>query len=152
MSIQDCRLLEIPRFADERGSLSVVESKHQIPFEIRRLYYLYDIPAGQVRAAHGHKRLQQLVVAISGSFDISIDDGFARRLIRLDRPDRGLYIAPGMWRELNGFSGGAVCVVLASELYDEQDYLRDYDQFLAYARAQARVHVTVHSPVHSGVH
>jgi dTDP-4-dehydrorhamnose 3,5-epimerase-like enzyme len=87
-----------------------------------------------VRAAHGHKRLQQLMVAMSGAFDVQVDNGFERRSFRLDRPDRGLYIPPGMWRDLGSFSGGAVCMVLASELYDESDYLRDYDAFLAYAR------------------
>jgi dTDP-4-dehydrorhamnose 3,5-epimerase-like enzyme len=135
MPIADCRIVQIPRFTDERGSLSVVESGRQVPFDIRRLYYLYDIPAGQVRAAHGHRRLQQCMIAAAGSFEVHVDDGFERRTFRLDRPDRGLYIAPGMWRELDGFSGGAVCMVLASELYDESDYLRDYDDFLAFARA-----------------
>jgi len=134
MPLSDCRIIEMPRFTDERGSLSVVESHIHVPFDVRRVYYLYDIPAGQVRAAHGHRRLQQLMIAVSGSFEIELDDGFDRRRVRLDRPDRGLYIAPAMWRELDGFSGGAVCVVLASELYDEADYLRDYDQFLAFAR------------------
>jgi dTDP-4-dehydrorhamnose 3,5-epimerase-like enzyme len=134
MSLSDCRIIDIPRFTDERGSLSVVESARLIPFEIRRIYYLYDIPAGQVRAAHGHRRLEQFMVALSGSFEIQIDDGFERRTLRLDRPDRGLYIAPGMWRDLNGFSGGAVCMVLASLYYDEADYLRDYDDFVAFAR------------------
>lgn len=134
MPLNDCRIIEMPRFTDERGSLSVVESHVHVPFDVRRVYYLYDIPAGQVRAAHGHRRLQQLMIAVSGSFEIELDDGFDRRRVRLDRPDRGLYIAPSMWRELDGFSGGAVCVVLASELYDESDYLRSYDDFVAFAR------------------
>ncbi|HYF59422.1 MAG TPA: FdtA/QdtA family cupin domain-containing protein [Burkholderiaceae bacterium] len=134
MPLSDCRIIEMPRFTDDRGSLSVVESRIHVPFDVRRMYYLYDIPAGQVRAAHGHKRLQQLMIAVSGSFDVLLDDGFDRRRVRLDRPDRGLYIAPSMWRELDGFSGGAVCIVLASELYDENDYLRDYDDFVAFAR------------------
>ncbi len=134
MPLADCRVIEIPRFTDERGSLSVVEGGSTIPFEIARVYYLYDIPAGQVRAAHGHRRLQQCMVALSGSFEIQLDDGFDRCTIRLDRPDRGLYIAPGMWRDLNGFSGGAVCMVLASLHYDESDYLRNYDDFAAFAR------------------
>lgn len=137
MPIADCRIIEIPRFTDERGSLSVVESGQLVPFEIRRVYYLYDIPAGQVRAAHGHRQLEQFMVALSGGFEVQLDDGFERRSVRLDRPDRGLYIAPGMWRDLNGFSGGAVCMVLASMHYTEADYLRNYDDFVAYAR-QAR--------------
>jgi dTDP-4-dehydrorhamnose 3,5-epimerase-like enzyme len=136
MALSDCKLLEIPRFTDERGSLSVVESNGLIPFEIRRMYYLYDIPAGQVRAAHGHRSLQQLLIALSGSFDVKLDDGFETRTFRLDRPDRGLYIAPGMWRDLNGFSGGAVCAVLASDHFNEADYLRKYEDFLAYARRE----------------
>lgn len=136
MSLSDCRLLEVPRFTDERGSLSVVESNGLIPFEIRRVYYLYDIPAGQVRAAHGHRSLQQLIIALSGSFEVKLDDGFETRTFRLDRPDRGLYVCPGMWRDLNGFSGGAVCMVLASELFDEADYLRNYQDFLTFARRE----------------
>jgi dTDP-4-dehydrorhamnose 3,5-epimerase-like enzyme len=134
MPISECQVIEIPRHTDPRGSLSVLESQIHVPFDIRRVYYLYDVPAGKVRAAHGHKRLQQLMVAMSGAFDVQVDNGFERRSFRLDRPDRGLYIPPGMWRDLGSFSGGAVCMVLASELYDESDYLRDYDAFLAYAR------------------
>lgn len=136
MSIADCRLLELPRFSDERGSLSVVESNGAIPFEIRRVYYLYDIPAGQVRAAHGHRALQQLIVALSGSFELKLDDGFETRAFRMDRPDRGVYVAPGIWRELSDFSGGSVCMVLASELFDEADYLRNYEDFQAFARRE----------------
>jgi dTDP-4-dehydrorhamnose 3,5-epimerase-like enzyme len=135
MALADCRVIEIPRHTDSRGSLGVVEGGIHIPFDIRRVYYLYDIPAGQVRAAHGHRMLQQLMVALSGSFEVQVDDGTDRRTFRLDRPDRGLYVAPGMWRDLNGFSGGAVCMVLASHLYDEADYLRDYDDYLAFARS-----------------
>ena len=134
MALSDCRVLEVPRFTDERGSLSVLESQRQVPFEIRRVYYLYDIPAGQARAAHGHRALQQIMIALSGSLEIQLDDGFDRRSFRMDRPDRALYIAPGMWRDLGSFSGGAVCLVLASEYFDEADYLRDYDEFLAFAR------------------
>jgi dTDP-4-dehydrorhamnose 3,5-epimerase-like enzyme len=136
MPISDCKLLELPRFTDERGSLSVVESNGVIPFDIRRVYYLYDIPAGQVRAAHGHRALQQLMIALSGSFEVKLDDGFETRTVRMDRPDRGLYISPGMWRDLSGFSGGAVCMVLASELFNEADYLREYEDFQAYARRE----------------
>lgn len=134
MPLADCRIIEIPRHTDVRGSLSVVEGEDHVPFRIERVYYLYDIPAGQVRAAHGHRRLQQLMIALSGGFEVQLDDGFEKRSVRLDRPDRGLYIAPGMWRDLNGFSGGAVCMVLASMHFDEADYLRDYDRFLDFAR------------------
>jgi hypothetical protein len=134
MPLSDCRVIEIPRFTDERGSLSVIEGSSLVPFDIARVYYLYDIPAGQVRAAHGHRRLEQFMIALSGSFEVQLDDGFDRHTVRLDRPDRGVYIAPGMWRDLNGFSGGAVCAVLASLHYDESDYLRDYDDFVAFAR------------------
>jgi hypothetical protein len=135
MPLKDCRILEIPRFADDRGSLSVVEGAQHVPFEIRRVYYLYDIPAGKTRAAHGHKRLEQLIIAMSGGFDVVLDDGFERRSFRMDRPDRGLYVAPSMWRDLDGFSGGAVALILASLHFDEGDYLRDYDRFVEYARA-----------------
>lgn len=134
MPLSDCKIFEIPRFFDERGSLSVVESSGLIPFDIRRVYYLYDIPAGQIRAAHGHRSLQQFMIALSGSFEVKLDDGFETHTYRLDRPDRGLYIAPGMWRDLNGFSGGSVCMVIASDHFNEADYLRKREDFLAFAR------------------
>lgn len=136
MSLADCRVVPLPRFIDERGSLSVVESMGVIPFAIARVYYFYDVPAGQVRAAHGHRCLQQLVIAMTGAFEVELDDGYERQRFRLDRPDLGLYIAPGIWRDLNYFSGGAVGLVLASAPYDEADYLRDYAEFVAFARTR----------------
>lgn len=128
-NITSCKLVELPRIQDERGSLGFIESGQHIPFEIVRIYYLYGVPDTKVRGAHAHKHLQQLIIPISGSFDIEIDDGEAKKIIHLNRPDQGLYICPMIWRDLSNFSGGAVCLVLASEKYDELDYIRDYDDF-----------------------
>jgi len=133
MSLSDCRVLEIPCIADERGNLAVVE--RDSGFEIRRVYWLYDVPAAASRAGHAHRTLRQLIVAVSGSCDVTLDDGSARRTFRLDRPDRGLYVHPMTWRELDAFSAGTVLVVLASAPYDEADYYREYDAFLPAARA-----------------
>lgn len=125
--------MSLPRFADERGSLSFVEPGPLLPFEIQRVYYLYDVPAGQARGAHGHRRLQQLIIAVSGAVDVECDDGSERRRFRLNSPNVGLYVCPMIWRNLTEFASGTVCVVLASEKYDEGDYFRDYDDFLAAA-------------------
>ncbi len=128
--IEACRLIELPHIQDERGSLGFVESGEHIPFEIARIYYLYGVPDSKVRGAHAHKQLQQLIIPTSGSFDIEIDDGDNKKIFHLNRPDQGLYICPMIWRDLSNFSGGAVCLVLASEKYDELDYIRDYDDFM----------------------
>jgi hypothetical protein len=113
-----------------RGNLSYIEGPSLVPFDIQRVYYLYDVPGGADRGAHAHKALHQLVIALSGAFDVVLDDGENRKLIRLDRAYKSLYICPMIWRTLNNFSSGAVCLVLASERYDETDYIRDYDDFL----------------------
>ena len=131
MPINVCRLIELPKFTDVRGNLTFVESWNHIPFEIKRTYYLYDIPAGSTRAAHGHKALHQLMIAVSGSFDVILDDGNEKITFHLNRPDVGLYISPMIWRDLNNFSSNAVCVVLASEFYDESDYYRKYTDFIS---------------------
>lgn len=131
MALKHCRLVKLPKLADERGNLSFVESWNHIPFEIKRTYYLYDIPAGSARAAHGHKALQQLMIAVSGSFDVILDDGNEKITFHLNKPDVGLYISPMIWRDINNFSSNAVCVVLASEFYDESDYYRKYPDFIA---------------------
>jgi dTDP-4-dehydrorhamnose 3,5-epimerase-like enzyme len=128
--VSTCRLIDLPKFSDGRGSLSFIEPP-LLPFEIQRVYYLYDLPAGAVRGAHGHRRLEQLIVAVSGSLEVELDDGRARRVFTLTRPDQGLYVTPMMWRHLRHFSDGAVAMVLASLRFDEADYFRNYDDFLA---------------------
>lgn len=128
-SIHDCRILKLPQVQDARGSLSFVETGAQIPFAIARIYYLYGVPDSGVRGAHAHKALHQLIIPISGSFDIEIDDGKSTRTFKLNQPNNGLYICPMIWRDLSNFSKNAVCLVLASEKYDESDYIRDYAEF-----------------------
>ncbi len=128
--IEHCKLIDLPKITDPRGNLTFVEGERHIPFPIRRVYYLYDVPGGAERGAHGHKELQQLIIAMSGSFDIHLDDGFGKKTFHMKRSYYGLYISPMIWREIDNFSSGAVCMVLASEYYDEKDYYRDYDQFI----------------------
>lgn len=129
-SISNCKLVEIPKSSDARGNLSFVESQRHIPFSIQRIYYLYDVPAGAARAGHAHKNLHQLYIPVSGSFDIVLDDGANKKTISLNRPYFGLYVCPMIWRDINNFSSGSVCMTLASEYYDESDYFRDYQEFL----------------------
>ena len=136
MPLADCRLIELPKIADQRGNLTFIENHRHIPFDIRRVYYLYDVPGGAHRAAHGHRSLHQFMVAMSGSFDVTLDDGRDKRKFHLNRSYYGLYIPPMMWRDLDNFSSGSVCMVLASDFFDETDYYRDYAQFLAAARGQ----------------
>lgn len=131
MSIKNCKIIELTRIQDDRGNLSVVEANRDIPFEIKRAYYLYDIPGGAVRAGHGHKALHQLMIAMSGAFDVTLDDGVHKKKFHLNRSYFGLYIPPMIWRDLNNFSSGAVCLNLASEYYAEADYIRSYADFLA---------------------
>ena len=130
-TIDDCRMIEIRRFSDNRGYLSVVEGKIDIPFEIERIYYLYMVP-GASRGAHAHKQLYQLMIATSGSVHVTLDDGRNRKTFVLDKPWKGLMVAPGLWRTLDNFSGGAVCMVLANKKYDAEDYIRDYNDFLKF--------------------
>ncbi|HEY9300025.1 MAG TPA: FdtA/QdtA family cupin domain-containing protein [Phormidium sp.] len=129
LPIQDCKIIELPKITDPRGNLTFIEGSRHIPFEIRRVYYLYDVPGGAERAGHAHKNLHQLFVAISGSFDILLDDGLKKQRYHLNRSYYGLYVCPMIWRELNNFSSGAVCMVLASDYYDESDYFRQYLDF-----------------------
>ena len=138
MSLEDCKLVQLPQVNDPRGNLTFIESSRHLPFDIKRVYYLYDVPGGSARAGHGHKTLRQLVIAMSGSFDIELDDGRAKRKYHLNRSYYGLYICPMIWRELDNFSSGSVCLVLASELYDEADYLRDFDKFRAAVQSVPR--------------
>jgi hypothetical protein len=131
MTVDACRLIDLPKIHDPRGNLTYIEGGSHVPFLIERVYYLYDVPGGSERGGHAHKGLHQLIVAMSGSFDVLIDDGTQRRRIHLSRSYYGLYICPMIWRELDNFSSGAVCLVLASNRYDESDYYRDYPEFLA---------------------
>lgn len=130
MSIHDSRLVELPIIHDQRGNLTFIENSRHIPFNIKRVYYLYDVPGGAARAAHGHKALHQLMIAMSGSFDVSLDDGVEKKKYHLNRSYFGLYIPPMIWRDLDNFSSGAVCMVLASDYFDETDYYRNYDDFV----------------------
>jgi hypothetical protein len=130
VSIADVRLVDLPKIEDPRGNLTFVEGARHVPFEIRRVYYLYDVPGGAERGGHAHRALEQLIVAMSGSFDVVLDDGRAKHRFHLNRSYYGLYVPRLIWRELDNFSSGSVCLVLASTPYDEADYFRDYDDFL----------------------
>jgi len=130
MTINDCKLITLPQITDPRGNLTFIEENQTIPFEIQRVYYLYDVPGGSNRAGHAHKALQQVLIAISGSFDVHVDDGHEKKTFHLNRPYIGLYSAPMIWREIDNFSSGSVCLALASQHYDESDYYRDYQDFL----------------------
>lgn len=134
MSLEDCRIIDLPKIQDHRGNLTFIESGRHIPFDIKRTYYLYDVPGGASRAAHGHRKLQQLMIAMSGSFDVTLDDGREKRRFHLNRSYNGLYIPPMMWRDLDNFSSNSICMVLASDFYDEADYFRNYEDFIAAAR------------------
>ena len=130
MSLADCQILSLPQIHDPRGNLTFVESNNQIPFAIERVYYLYDVPGGSERGGHAHKQLHQLIIAMSGSFDVILDDGKDKKRVHLNRSYSGLYVCPMIWRELDNFSSGSVCMVLASNKYDESDYYRDYAEFM----------------------
>lgn len=133
-TVYDCSVIEFPRIENEKGNITVVENGKDIPFDVKRSYYLYDVPGGESRGGHAHKELYQLIVAAGGSFDITIDDGSVKRTVTLNRPYHGLLVVPGIWRELDNFSSGSVCLVLASHKYDENDYIRDYEEFIKYKR------------------
>lgn len=129
------QFVDLPVVHDVRGSLCVAEGERHVPFEIARVYYLYDVPSGSMRAGHAHRKLQQLLLAVSGSFDVRLNDGRREETVTLNRPNRGLLIGPMLWREIDNFSSGAVCLVLASLPYDEGDYYRDFGEFRAQAGA-----------------
>ena len=130
-SVFDCSIIKLfKHHSDRKGNLSVVENGITLPFDVKRVYYIYDVPGGESRGAHAHKALSQLIVAASGSFCVTLDDGQAKQTFFLNRPYQGLYVKPGIWRDLTDFSSGAVCMVLASEKYCEEDYIRDYDEYL----------------------
>jgi dTDP-4-dehydrorhamnose 3,5-epimerase-like enzyme len=137
MNIDLCKIIDLPKISDPRGNLTFIEGGgRHVPFDIQRVYYLYDVPGGSERGGHAHKGLSQLIIAMSGSFDVVLDDGRGKRRFHLNRSYYGLYVCPMIWRELDNFSSGSVCMVLASNLYDEDDYYRDYAD---YQRALAPV-------------
>lgn len=130
MNIDNCKIVELPKITDPRGNLTFIEGGDHIPFDIQRVYYLYDVPGGAERGGHAHKGLHQLIVAMSGSFDVVLDDGNNKKRVHLARSYYGLYVCPMIWRELDNFSSGSVCMVLASNKYDEADYYRNYNDFM----------------------
>ncbi|PKN59657.1 MAG: hypothetical protein CVU53_07100 [Deltaproteobacteria bacterium HGW-Deltaproteobacteria-11] len=130
MSLDECRLIELPKILDPRGNLTFIESHRHVPFNLKRVFYLYDVPGGESRAGHALKTCHQFIIAISGSFAVHVDDGFQKASFHLNRSYHGLHLPPLIWREIDDFSSGAVCLVLASELYSEADYYREYDEFL----------------------
>lgn len=136
MSIEECRIIHLPKVQDPRGNLTFIEGNKQVPFDIKRVYYLYDVPGGAERGGHAHKELQQLIIAMSGSFDVVLDDGFGKWRFHLNRSYYGLYIGNMVWRELDNFSSGSVCIVLASTYYEESDYYRHYNEFIEAAKKQ----------------
>lgn len=129
MTIGSCRIIDLPKITDPRGNLTFIEGERHIPFNIKRVYYLYDVPGGSERGGHAHKALSQLIVAMSGSFDVHLDDGREKKTFHMNRSYYGLFVCPMIWREIDNFSSGAVCMVLASNYYAEDDYYRDYDMF-----------------------
>lgn len=132
-SVYDCQIIELDKHhSDRKGNLTVVENGKTLPFDVKRAYYLYDVPGGESRGAHAHRELEQLIVAASGSFTVTLDDGRDKRTYFLNRPYQGLYVKSGMWRDLSDFSSGAVALVLASDVYKEEDYIRDYQDFLQF--------------------
>lgn len=134
-SVFDCTMVELDRHHSERnGNLTVVENGVTLPFDVKRAYYIYDVPSGESRGAHAHRELEQLIVAASGSFTVKLDDGVSKRSFFLNRPYQGLYVKPGLWRDLEDFSSGAVCMVLASEVYKQEDYIRDYKEFMDFRK------------------
>ena len=129
MSLDKCKIIELPKIEDVRGNLTFIEANEHVPYDIKRVYYLYDVPGGEKRGGHAHKSLEQFIIAASGSFDVILDDGNQRKRFHLNRSYYGLYVPTKIWRELDNFSSGSVCVVLASEHFDEEDYIRDYNEF-----------------------
>lgn len=131
-TIHNCTLLDFPKNHQLNGNLTSITNREEVPFDIKRIYYLYDVPGGNSRGGHAHKNLYQIMIALSGSFTVTLDDGTNKQSFHLYQPYQGLLIPPGLWRDLDTFSSGSICMVLASELYDEEDYFRDYQDFLQY--------------------
>ena len=128
-SVFECNLLHLNQIGDRNGHITAVNNNREIPFAVKRIFYLYDIPGGEERGAHAHKELRQLIIAASGSFDVVLNDGNVKRTFTLNRPYQGLLVVPGIWRELNNFSSGSVCLVVASDVFQEEDYIRDFQEF-----------------------
>jgi hypothetical protein len=136
MGLEQCHLINLQKIADPRGNLTFIESNRHLPFDIKRVYYLYDVPGGASRGGHAHKNLHQFIIAMSGSFDVVLDDGICKHRFHFNRSYYGLYIAPMVWREMDNFSSGSICMALVSDYFDESDYYRDYDEFLASVKGQ----------------
>lgn len=132
MTIEDCRIIDFPKFTFRAGNISIYENSREMPFEVKRVFYLYDIPSGESRGAHAHKECHQLIIAASGSFEVEVDDGKNKKVVSLNRPFYGLHIPPGIWAHEMNFSAGAICLVLTSALFSEDDYLRSYMEFIDY--------------------
>ncbi len=133
-SIYNCNIVQLPKIHNRAGNITALENNITVPFEVKRVYYLYDIPGGEDRGGHAHRELQQFIIAVSGAFDVLIDDGINKKVVHLDRPYIGLHVVPGIWRELLNFSSGTVCLVLASHKYSEKDYLREYNKFCEFKK------------------
>lgn len=133
-SVNDCIVMPLSKINNRSGNITITESEKNIPFSIKRIYYLYDIPSGEVRGGHGHKELFQIIVAASGSFDVKLDDGINNKIVSLNRPDYGLLVVPGIWRDLLDFSSGSICLVIASLKYDQNDYIHNYEDYLSYKK------------------
>ncbi len=136
-SVNECRIIDLPKISDSRGNLTFIENSNHIPFDIKRVYYLYDVPGGSDRGSHAHRNLHQFIIAMSGSFDVVLDDGRQKKRFQLNRSHYGLYVCPMMWRYLDNFSSGSVCLALVSEKYIEDDYIREYDTYLSAVREDA---------------
>jgi len=133
-TVSDCSLIQLPKNSNIVGNSTLLQNGIEVPFDIKRVYYLYDVPGGESRGSHAHKNLHQILIAASGSFDVTLDDGTEKKVVTLSRPFVGLYIKPGIWRDVINFSSGVICLVLASELYKAEDYIRDYNEFLIYKK------------------
>jgi hypothetical protein len=129
-TVYDCNIIQLPKVHNRAGNITALENNISLPFEVKRVYYLYDVPGGEERGGHAHKELQQFIIAVSGAFDVVLNDGVNRKTVHLDRPFNGLHIVPGIWRELVNFSSGSICLVLASHKYEESDYIREFQDFL----------------------
>ena len=133
-TVDDCKIISLPKVQNTFGNITAIENKKSITFDIKRVYYLYDVPSNEERGGHAHYELEQYLVAASGSFDIVLKDGNQSKIVNLNRPDQALYIVPGIWREIQNFSGGSICLVLASHRYEELDYIREYDKYLRFKK------------------